>query len=76
MNMKSETPCFDRKTGIGCPDRCAGCAASCEKWAAYESKRNMEYRQKLESGETDAYMIERRQKVRKAMKRHRIIKGG
>ena len=36
-------PCFDVKTRTDCPDRKAGCGASCEKWAEYVKARDEFY---------------------------------
>lgn len=36
-------PCYNPKTRTDCPDRCAGCARTCEKWAEYEKARAAVY---------------------------------
>lgn len=30
-----------------CPDRSAGCGATCEKWQAYVKERNVEYEERV-----------------------------
>ena len=72
MNINNDNPCFDKKTRTSCPDRCVGCASSCKRWEAYVTERDAQYKQNMEGKETDAYMIERHQKVRKALKKHGI----
>lgn len=38
-----KNPCYDERTKTDCAERCAECAASCQKWKAYEAARNTEY---------------------------------
>ena len=49
--MKS--PCFNEETQTDCPDRCGGCAAKCEKWAAYVEVRNKEYEERKRIGDAN-----------------------
>lgn len=37
--------------GRDCPDRTVGCAAGCEKWAAYTQKRAQDYERRKARGE-------------------------
>lgn len=43
-----------------CPDRKAGCHASCERWAAYEKERNEEYKKRLLETVVKAYRHDRK----------------
>ena len=36
-------PCYDKPTRTDCPNRKAGCGASCPKWAAYVVERDRKY---------------------------------
>lgn len=36
-------PCYDLVTKTDCKDRKQGCAATCERWQAYEAERNRGY---------------------------------
>lgn len=47
--MKS--PCFNEETKTDCPDRCQGCASTCEKWAKYIEARDEEYENRKKRGE-------------------------
>lgn len=49
-----KNPCYNEETKTDCPNRKAGCAAKCEKWAEYVKLRDAEYLQR----QTDA-MLER-----------------
>lgn len=39
----------------GCPERAAGCAASCEKWAEYVAERDKVYQKKVWYSEIAGY---------------------
>lgn len=43
MTTDAQTPCYDRKAKRNCPNRKAGCAASCKEWAEYVRKRDAQY---------------------------------
>lgn len=38
-----KNPCYDHATHTDCPDRCAGCGATCARWAAYTAERDAMY---------------------------------
>ena len=38
-------PCYDKPTRTDCPNRKAGCGASCPKWAAYVEERDRRYKE-------------------------------
>jgi hypothetical protein len=67
-----DNPCFDKKTRTSCPERCCGCASTCEKWAEYTEHRNKRYDRNREGLDrlTDHYEIERDIKIKKKMERH------
>lgn len=69
MSRHYENPCHSN--GVDCPDRHAGCAATCEKWAEYVRKRNRNYNERLYYSDiecaTDRYFIQR---LRAPKKRH------
>ena len=44
VNSEVPNPC-----GKDCPDRAAGCAVECGKWAEYVEKRNAVYAKRAES---------------------------
>lgn len=37
------SPCYNPETKIDCPNREAGCAATCPKWAEYLTERDKIY---------------------------------
>lgn len=41
------SPCYNPKTKIDCPDRSAGCSATCPKWAKYVEERNKVYAERM-----------------------------
>lgn len=63
MSMKN--PCFDKKTRTDCPDRCAGCGATCEKWKEYEQNRNQMYARKKEESDRIGGEIKQKQRLKK-----------
>lgn len=61
------SPCYDIETKTDCPDRKAGCAVECPKWAAYVEKRNADYEKRRAAAEA-RYALEdtmRRRNVRR-----------
>ena len=52
-------PCFDSVTRKGCPDRHAGCAIDCPKWAAYTIEREKVYARRKVEYDTNAVLIEK-----------------
>lgn len=42
-------PCYNERTKTDCPDRKAGCAGNCPKWAEYEKNRNEGYKAKAKA---------------------------
>lgn len=57
--------------GKVCPDRFAGCHASCERWAAWETERNAEYKKRLAENITKAYQHEQKLKYERAEARRK-----
>lgn len=57
-----ESPCFDVKTKTDCPNRRAGCAVSCKKWATYVRERDESYKQKQIDSEADKAVYDARYK--------------
>ena len=58
--------------GKNCPDRKAGCACNCEKWAAYLAERNAEYERRAKVSENNRMSARRaRDADRIAYKRKR-----
>lgn len=43
MTTDARTPCYDRMAKRDCPNRKAGCAATCELWARYCRERDTRY---------------------------------
>lgn len=55
-----------------CEKRAPGCAAGCQKWAAYESQRNAYYDERVKirnANYTDVGMMRRIRRVERAKKR-------
>lgn len=59
-------PCYNAKTREDCPSRCAGCSATCKKWAEYVKDRNSRYTDN--SANIDTYEWSRSCRIKKAMK--------
>lgn len=38
-----QSPCFDAKSRIDCPNRSGTCHTTCEKWAEFEKVKQAEY---------------------------------
>lgn len=51
------SPCYDTIKHIDCPDRKAGCAVNCPKWAAYVKARDEEYKAKQAQRAVDGVLI-------------------
>lgn len=49
-----EAPCFNRITKTDCPDRKAGCAVKCEKWALWEKEKALREKERAETVPTYA----------------------
>lgn len=66
-------PCYDELTKTDCPDRCAGCAAHCERWAAYVASRDKDYKRRLDislmSQDYKGHRVDRICRIRKAQER-------
>ena len=56
-------PCFDMITKTDCPDRKAGCAVTCPKWAEYEREREKEYHDRQVEYEVDRAIQDHRNKT-------------
>ena len=55
-----------------CPDRAAGCGATCEEWQKYVKERNADYEQRKEYHELNEMFFDAKVKViRKAFQRRR-----
>lgn len=55
------SPCFDPINKIDCPDRRAGCAATCPKWAEHERQKKKRYAERNRKNEDNtSYLIARR----------------
>lgn len=51
------SPCYDSINRIDCPDRKAGCAVNCPKWADYVKARDEEYAAKAAERAADDVLI-------------------
>ena len=58
-----DSPCYDVETKTDCPDRKAGCAVTCKKWADYVVERNKIYEQRVADAEVRSAIIEQTNKV-------------
>jgi hypothetical protein len=68
-------PCFDRETRTDCPDRHAGCAATCPKWAEYEQQKNERYAERKQRARDDTnYILVRGHGMGKYRKDHARLK--
>lgn len=53
--IHSSSPCFNKETKTDCPNRHAGCAINCEKWAEWEERKQSIYMSNKNKNE--AYLI-------------------
>lgn len=71
--MMLTRPCYNELTKTDCPDRCAGCAAHCERWAAYVASRDKEYSRRLDickaNQDFKGHRMDRIIRIRKAQER-------
>lgn len=71
--MMLTRPCYNELTKTDCPDRCAGCAAHCERWAAYVASRNKDYKRRLgvaiAKSDYNGHRVDRMVRIRKAQER-------
>ena len=57
---KVKNPCYSPETG-NCPDRKAGCSATCEKWRKHKEARNKIYEERAkEFKKLDDYISTRK----------------
>jgi hypothetical protein len=61
-----KNPCYNTETRTDCKDRCAGCSATCKKWAEYVKKRDSQYTENPVN--MSIYELERSERIKKYMK--------
>lgn len=54
-----------------CPDRKAGCAITCEKWAEYRTKRDQYYKSKLAQGESRVHTKQADRKAKATLRQNK-----
>lgn len=64
--MKPTHPCGNPRKGTDCPDRHAGCAATCPKWAKYVEEKNIFYEERIRNNSIDDF-------TRESIGRHKDI---
>ena len=67
-----KVPCYDDINRKDCPDRKAGCAVDCYKWAEYVRARDAEYKAKQAQRAADDVLIQGMAKRRDFMEKDKI----
>lgn len=62
-----KNPCYDSATKTDCPERCAGCGATCDKWKKYEESKKEIYKDRIIQSAVNGYEVNRRQRIRKTL---------